>query len=238
MALPNYRLSSRSASSVHVHNSASASVPEPELELTLPAVPVQIVHPVHAKDLLTALEYLIKGFLAGGAEEKLHFSRLFLVGHSCSAHMLASIFLASPNTFALAPSPALLLATQAIILSEGIYNLDLLCRTFPTYRSWFVESAFGPPSESDTDGYAKVNVSKYTGRTGSDHIKWLIIHSCGDSLVDREQSEEFYVHLSDEVVGTENTVESDWSTITVEHNEMLKTGAYSQLVGDFICGRR
>lgn len=146
--------------------------------------------------------------------------------------MIASVFLKSPFT-ELEPSPDLLRAVQAIVLSEGIYDLDLLCQSFPTYRSWFVEPAFGPPSAGD--GYGRFSVIRYPLREDFKHARWMLVQSLGDTLIDEKQTDAFYNHLRSlfDAFGDGEKVKKDISTITTEHNEMLKTSAYSDFVGDY-----
>lgn len=186
-----------------------------------------VVHPEHASDMLTALEFLVRT-----PPKALDFTRIFLIGHSCSAHMLASTFLSSPFE-ELTPSQELLRAVQAIALSEGIYNLDLLCESFPTYRSWFVEAAFGPPS--DTDGYGRFSVAEYPIREGFSHAQWLLVHSRGDTLIDQKQADTFFSHLqaSFSAEGMGDLVRKNVTSISMEHNDMLKTDAYSDFMGNY-----
>ncbi|KIM49217.1 hypothetical protein M413DRAFT_60460, partial [Hebeloma cylindrosporum] len=140
------------------------------------------------------------------------------------AHMLSSIFLDSDSvTPSLSPQPALLSAVRAIIMSEGIYDLDALLLRFPTYRDWFIEPAFGP-----SQSYASFSVLKYPLRNHS--ISWLILHSRGDSLVDLPQSTSMHTHLSE--------LDPDRSFINThdlvgEHNDILRSPVYVDLVKDF-----
>lgn len=244
-----------------------------------------VQHPQHAHDILRALTFLI-GVPLPGTDTDANISagvdelpergtvydptRLFLVGHSCGAHIISSIFLhplapSSSTTLSgfthsstiLTPPPSLLTATRAIALSEGLYDIDALIRSFPTYQSWFVEQAFGHPPpypsvspvhyglyhDASANNDAKANSDYGPGQ------RWLIIHSPADTLVDLYQSEVFFDHLMslyrdrdrDQKRGLEDKdnesvkyVDKDWSTLTTEHNQMLKTEQYSDLVGDWL----
>ena len=146
--------------------------------------------------------------------------------------MLASTFLESPFQ-ELTPSPELLRAVQAVALSEGIYDLDLLCESFPTYRTWFVEAAFGPPASAG--GYGRFSVASYPRRDGIKHARWLLVQSPGDTLIDQKQTNAFYTHLRGlyEGDGPVDSVQKDVTSITMEHNDMLKTDAYSDFMGNY-----
>lgn len=162
-------------------------------------------------------------------------TRIYLMGHSCSAHMLTSIFLdSSPVSPTLTPSLPLQAAVQAIIMSEGIYDLDLLLSTFPSYREWFVENAFG-----QRESYADFSTTKFRLRNSATHIRWLVIHSKGDSLVDAPQSEAIYTHLCEmhEAVGiSANSVSQNTHDLKEEHNQILRGDDFVKIVGEFILG--
>ena len=134
-------------------------------------------------------------------------------------------------------------------MSEGIYDLDLLLRSFPSYKAWFVADAFG-----DLESYDAFNTLKGTIRPGAEHIRWLIIHSSGDTLVDQTQSDSIYVHLleesgqqgssspsSSEPTKTDTTlnininikVHKDYS-LNAEHNQILREEGYPEIVSRFV----
>ncbi|KIJ68989.1 hypothetical protein HYDPIDRAFT_79980 [Hydnomerulius pinastri MD-312] len=208
VALPNYRLTPRE--------------PTPDNSLH---------HPEHAKDILQFLEFL-RSWHEGNSESKGSLpyqpNRLFLVGHSCGAHILCSIFL-QMESGEINPCDALVQSTAAIIMSEGLYDMDLLLSNFPTYRTWFIESVFGKNRTYEDVSAIKANMDP----RGS-HIRWLIIHSKGDTLVDEGQSSAMYNYL------VENSG-SQWVTKTFdalvdEHNDMLKGDQYVEILGKYIEG--
>ena len=214
VALPNYRLSSQS-NTVH--------------------------HPTHAGDVLAALEFLIsprdpissRQSSSAGLNLTLdpqappyRTDEIYMIGHSCGAHILTSILLdSSKPTPSLTPSHKLLDAVSGVFLSEGIYDIDLLLQSFPAYREQFINLAFGIK-----DNYAEDSTTRYPRRPSSGHPVWMIIHSDNDSLVDLAQPQSFYDHLTSLGFASEH----DWKRITTEHNAMLKTVEYSDFVGDFI----
>ncbi|GBE82015.1 Kynurenine formamidase [Sparassis crispa] len=210
----------------------------PNYRLTTPITP--LFHPSHAADLRRFLDFLLTWPGPGPAARAPPYdpARLYLLAHSCSAHMLSSILLAPPPRSSaaypvLAPSPALLAATRAVVLSEGLYDIDLLLHTFPAYKDSFIKKTF-----TDRDSYAPFNTATYALRPGAAHIRWLILHSPNDSLVDRAQSEAIYAHLHDlyQVQGQDpaRAVQRNWDDLQEEHNELLAGEVYPAIVANFI----
>lgn len=212
----------------------------PNYRLTTPQTPVQ--HPIHASDILRFLSFLTTWSGPTAAERPP--SRIYLLGHSCSAHMLTSILLSSPFP-ELSPSKDVLQAVRGVVLSEGIYDIDVLLRTFPNYREWFITNTFG-----DLATYPDVNVASYPPRAGGEHIRWFVLHSSGDVLVDQLQSKIMFAHLSsiaidgvtEAPVASRDALESlprvskNFDELHEGHNELLKGKIYPRLVADFTAG--
>jgi acetyl esterase/lipase len=178
------------------------------------------VHPAHAQDLLQFLNFILSH-----PSPVFDPSNLTLIGHSCSAHMLASIFLdSSAITPSLSPSPELLHSVKAIIMSEGIYDLDILMASFPNYREWFIQRAFGI-----TESYSQFSVLTYPSRPLS-AISWLLLHSKGDTLVDQIQTDAMYDHLSQ--LYPQN-VSRNVDGLVEEHNDILRGDRYVELISQF-----
>lgn len=201
----------------------------PNYRLTTPTTPIQ--HPSHTEDTLAFLNFVLvwKGPSSDG-QPVYDRGKLFLLGHSCSAHMLCSIYLAPRDPGAnatLVPSSELLAATRGFVLTEGIYDLDLLLRSFPTYKEWFIANAFG-----DRESYGEFDVSSYDLRKGGEHLLWLLLHSRDDTLVDVAQGESMYGHLVGKFGAA--SVKKDWETLRGDHNPLLKTDAYYEAVTRFI----
>lgn len=202
----------------------------PNYRLTVPET--QLKHPRHAEDLLAFLEFITAwdGPSALG-HRPYDPSRLYLVGHSCTAHMIASVLLVpppdSPISFpSLSPSETLLVSIRGVIVTEGLYDIDLLLQSFPAYKEWFIANTFG-----DHSSYAAINVSRYDLRQGAEHIRWLVLHSTRDPLVDVLQSETMIQHLqSFNKVG----VESCLQLTSEDHNGVLLEDKYHELVSSFI----
>ncbi|KIM80742.1 hypothetical protein PILCRDRAFT_72605 [Piloderma croceum F 1598] len=197
-------------------------------------------HPAHAEDLLLFLEFVITWKGPGGLATKPYdFQRIYLIGHSCSAHMLTSIFLDSSSiTPTLTPSPSLLRAVQGIAMSEGIYDLELLLKHFPSYQEWFVAPVFG-----DEKPLSCFSTTTYALRDLSTHIRWLIIHSTGDRLINLPQSNTIFNHLSEsygQLAG--RFVSKNFDKLTGGHNDILTKDIYieiyTDIVWDFVSLRR
>lgn len=185
-------------------------------------------HPLHAQDILNFLEFLLTWDSPSGFSFSFDSTQLFLMGHSCGAHMLSSIFLdSSAATPSLTPTQTLLDAVKGIIVSEGIYDLDLLTTRFPNYLEWFIAPAFGKLMS-----YAHLAVTSYPLR--SPNINWLVVHSQGDSMVDSPQSERMLGHLKSEYGSSaEERVFYD-TTLTQGHDDILVTEEFVKIVAQFI----
>lgn len=145
--------------------------------------------------------------------------------------MLASIVLDSA-TPSLTPTAQLLKSIRGVIMSEGIYDLDILLQSFPDYRQMFVANAF-----EDRGSYGQFSVAKMKERDGRGLIRWLVIHSTKDTLVDLVQSQVMFDHLSlfvDKGIAVRSKVSKNWEELDGDHNEILAEGKYARIVGDFI----
>ncbi|KAF9005564.1 Alpha/Beta hydrolase protein [Cyathus striatus] len=202
----------------------------PNYRLSLPALNEhQIRHPTHAEDILQFLNFLVSWKKPGAQHPSYDPHRIFLMGHSCSAHMLCSVFLnSSPTTPTLVPPPETLRAVKGIVMSEGIYNIDLLLARFPPYRQWFIEPAFGEKAS-----FAPFSVTSY--QTWNHDIHWLIVHSTGDTLVDVAQSLVIQDHLHKQYGNRDQyRIACNIDQLDQEHDEILKTDRFVFIVGDFI----
>ncbi|KAL4254067.1 AB hydrolase superfamily protein [Abortiporus biennis] len=207
----------------------SLPVAVPNYRLTKPTSPIQ--HPEHSKDLLTFLHFILTWHYPSDVEpgsRAFDPNRLYLIGHSCSAHMLTSILLQPPiDDDILKPSQKLLHSTKAVILSEGIYDIDLLLHSFPSYKDWFIANTFG-----DRTSYKSFSTNKYDLRLGGEHIHWLVLHSSGDTLVDVLQSKVIYDHLRGSFGGSGKVGFDD--SLTKDHNDIFKDEHYLELVSAFL----
>jgi acetyl esterase/lipase len=205
VAVPNYRL--------------TPATPTPESHFR---------HPKHAEDLLEFLEFLMTWAGPEDVGPAFDSQTLFLLGHSCSAHMLASIFLDSSATSpTLTPSPSLLASVKGIAVSEGIYNIDSLLLRFPTYREQFIENTFGKH-----ESYAQFDVSRYPLRSLGTF--WLVLHSKEDTLVDEPQSEGMYRHLYDLYGEDKECISFNADALKGEHSAIFNGDEYLIVIGEFV----
>lgn len=183
-------------------------------------------HPGHANDVLSALEFLRSAPRELG--ECCDFSKMYLIGHSAGAHMLASIFLrppvGTPDLFSL--SEDLVKRVKGIILAEGIYDVDLLLRVHPTYRD-FVEGAFGVK-----DTYKAVSPSNSECRTSARHVHWLVVQSPGDTLIKDDQALAMASQL--EACCPSGQVHLDFGSVKGDHDELLVTEEFYKVICDFV----
>jgi len=145
--------------------------------------------------------------------------------------MLACILLDSAEP-ALVPSAALLRAVRGVVFSEGIYDINTLLKSFPTYRDWFIREAFG-----SLPTYNRYSTTRMALRDGTKHICWMILHSKGDTLVDILQSQAIYNHLQSHYDGGlqgGGQIAKSWDDLEDDHNAILQSGKYIQIVGEFI----
>ena len=145
--------------------------------------------------------------------------------------MLACILLDSVEP-TLVPSAALLRAVRAVVFSEGVYDIDTLLKSFPTYRDWFIQETFG-----SLPTYDRYSTTRMALRDGAKHIRWMILHSKGDTLVDIVQSQAIYDHLQslyDGGLQGSGQIAKNWDDLEDDHNAILHSGKYIQIVGDFI----
>ena len=211
--------------------STSSPVIVPNYRLTAPDNKLQ--HPAHAQDVLELLTFLLSWSGPHGGQSLPCYdpNRMFLIGHSCSAHMLASILLDSSEP-ALVPPVELLRAVRGVVFSEGIYDIDALLQAFPTYRDWFIRDTFG-----DLPTYDRYSATKMSLREGATHISWIIVHSSGDTLVNAFQSQEMYHHMQSLHQGgvrEAGQVSRNWDDLKGDHSAVLLSSKFIQIVRDFI----
>ncbi|KAF8610134.1 alpha/beta-hydrolase [Ceratobasidium sp. AG-I] len=188
-----------------------------------------IHHPAHALDALEALRFIQEHGSTQLGIPQSTLSNLYLVGHSCGAHIITSIVLDAESESHKIDTPSSLLADiKGIFISEGIYEIDLLLKKFPSYSD-FIQGAFG-----EHDSYKDFSPAYYKLR-GESPIYWLVVHSKGDTLVDEEQAESLWDHLWELYDRKAHQyVEADWERLKLEHDEILQDGEFAAMVSQFI----
>jgi len=191
---------------------------------------------MHAEDLCAFFHFVIDS----AKESRVPYDpeRIIVIGHSCSAHIIACILLDSSDP-RIVPSPRLLDAVKAVVLTEGIYDLDKLLETFPAYQEWFIEPAFGPPGEG---GYRRFSAVEFPPRqrdgeseAAPPKTRWLLLHSKGDTLVDTPQTTAMYAHLK-HLYPQNGVVELNTDDLEDEHDALLATDGYVEIVKKFVEG--
>ncbi|KAF9532265.1 Alpha/Beta hydrolase protein [Crepidotus variabilis] len=184
----------------------------------------QFRHPMHAQDLLSFLIFVQSWTAPPCGYDN---SKIVLVGHSCSAHMICSILLDSKEP-SLEPTLALLRSIKAVIASEGIYDLDKIVANYGEYLDWFIKPTFGPPNSTYYD--LNLSANQWPIRREARGIQWLLIHSDGDNLVHKSQSKQMEAHLESARV----RVELDTQSCREEHDEVLHSESYVKVVTELV----
>ncbi|EJU05559.1 alpha/beta-hydrolase [Dacryopinax primogenitus] len=205
-----------------------------------PGEMVEVRHPMHALDVLLAIEFLYDWAGEGEGKPELQKSfdreKLYFIGHSCGAHILTTLFL-YPPALSLPPTPShILRSTHALLLAEGIYSLPLLLETFPSYIEFIAPPFGGSSSGSSSPGskYDIFSANHYDLRPGGEHMHWWVVHSEGDELVDFEQPEVMFDSLEILLEGEEGEVHQDWDTLKGDHYKTLDEPRFSEIVGEML----
>ena len=199
-----------------------------------PAPTNQIYHPSHANDILLFLTRMLVWDGPPGTDIQEALKEIYLIGHSCSAHMIASIILDSTSITPSLNTPARLLdAIKGVVMSEGIFDPDQLVSCFPQYRERFVANAFGGIAK-----FSEFSVLNYSSREHMDSTRWLIVHSEGDSLIDVGQSQAMYEHISrlylKQNLPVDKHVYINTDGLRAEHDDIFKEDKYIEMVSSFI----
>lgn len=195
-------------------------------------------HPEHAQDIVMALTAIKESSKLNNTKQS---RKLYLIGHSCGAHMLSTIMLDPPSIEGIPSNPTLpediYDTVEAVIICEGIYDIDLLLATFPDYQD-FIDGAFLMDGETSNKSLSRFSVNHYIVRPEA-KARWLVVHSPGDRLVDMPQAEAIYSQLQSEYqrIGSKSVqelVKSDFTTLKGDHDDLLKTSEFAKLVYSII----
>ncbi|KAJ3225708.1 Kynurenine formamidase [Chytriomyces hyalinus] len=223
-----------------------------------------IKHPAHTHDVGAAIAWLMASILfdsqptATGNETKdkaadvlkeWNPERVFVLGHSCGAHTGSLLFMDSEYIHA--PLKTLLKDTshhdiepsawvpriKGYIGAEGIYDIPLLVKNFPTYKDWFIVDAFG---EDEADAWALGSPTRLKAILHSmppaDHF---IIQSVGDELVDVAQAKSWLDTLTNikKAGGSaldKWTLDYNVDQLSSNHDDVLKDPAFFELVAKWM----
>jgi acetyl esterase/lipase len=145
---------------------------------------LQIKHPGHTQDCGLALCWLVEN----ASKYYYDTARIYIVGHSAGAFM-GSLLVLSPQTYL--PSQRPEFTIRAVIGIEGIFDLNLMLKDFPTYLQWVVAPAFVGGSEEFDAASPTVIVQTSKWNDSAKFPRFMIIHSEKDELVNVPQSSTF-----------------------------------------------
>jgi acetyl esterase/lipase len=170
-----------------------------------------IQHPTHTFDVSEGLKFLFC------ETKKLNLpDKAVLIGHSCGAHISGLILFQSGWIDENVKNWII-----GYIGIQGIYSLDALLKSHPTYDSWFLSYAFPDKNWDQLDLYN--NLSYFS-------VKALVIYSLEDELVNFNHSEMFYQALLG--VGIDSEICKD---ISDSHDGILKNDLLFEKIHRFLC---
>lgn len=117
---------------------------------------------------------------------------------------------------------------NGVIGLEGIYDIKLMCDTWPTYAEWFVNDAF----TTDVSVWNQGSPRFYNPKKSNSEEKipqYLLLHSCNDELLDVGQTTDYKTHLE----GITN-VKLDTQSLKGSHDGVLKEELFYRLAKQFI----
>lgn len=211
VAIPNYRLTSGDLALVNDES---------------------VKHPTHAQDIVLALSAIKSSEELNTIADT---NNIYLVGHSCGCHLVATVMLDPPTGEGVPFSTPLPSDVQesikGIALVAGLYDLDTLADSRDGYRDWI---AAAMPKTSD-GSFTQFSVDRYTVRNGS-AIPWLIVHSAGDTAVDEIQADRMVQHLQAEYerLGYDKSLIRKDNTDLGDHIPLLNNAAFAKLAATII----
>jgi len=103
---------------------------------------------------------------------------------------------------------------------------------FPNYQD-FIEDAFGERVVQPASSLTKFSVTLFKVPEDS-MIRWFVVHSTGDTLVDVNQAEAMISHLEASHKTPTTHVFQDISTLNADHDAVLQTKEFASLVAEFV----
>ncbi|KAI9227550.1 MAG: Alpha/Beta hydrolase protein [Piptocephalis tieghemiana] len=185
-----------------------------EVAVVIPAYQLSLApewpqHPAHLDDLTKALDYISTHDILSDSPTQLH-----LMGHSCGATLAAQLVLSNriPQS-----SP---LQLRSVVGIEGIYDIPMLVRDFPSYAEHFINNAFG----HDMAGWADASpthlaLSSSSSFSSLSPLTWVLIHSMEDELLNLAQTTAFASAISQAFPS--HTLIVDSTSLTGEHDPCL-----------------
>lgn len=117
---------------------------------------------------------------------------------------------------------------KGVIGIEGIYDINFMCDTWPTYAEWFVNDQFSTDISVWKLGSP---ISHNPKESNPDQVipPYLLFHSANDELLDVEQTNRYKRHLEN-ITSVKLYLES----LKGNHDGVLKEDAFYDIVSDFI----
>ncbi|KAF9950141.1 Kynurenine formamidase [Mortierella alpina] len=198
------------------------------------STPSRAQHPKHVQDVARALGYLHVHAKDHGGYNPDH---VYLVGHSAGGQMTGllalrpDLYLEPVEAELGLPKNSLHKAIRGIIGVEGIYNVDKLLKTWPSYRD-FVVQGFGEERAALVHGSPDGQPVPFS--TTFELPWYAVIHSNQDELVDPAQAKEYHMYLQS-VAGISKqgrvAIEfGDWGS----HDDMLQTAQFTKTITHYI----
>ncbi|KAF9567481.1 Kynurenine formamidase [Mortierella alpina] len=196
-------------------------------------------HPKHVQDVARALGYLYHHHQAKKTHGGYNPDQMYLVGHSAGGQITGLLAL-RPDLY-LEPVEAELglrkgslhKAIRGVIGVEGIYNVDKLLKTWPSYCD-FVIQGFGQDPLALIQGSPDGQPALASGTDFFELSRYAVIHSNQDELVDPAQAKDYHTYLQS-VAGTLKrdrvVIEfGDWGS----HDDMLQTAQFTKTITKYI----
>ncbi|CAO3567695.1 unnamed protein product [Mortierella alpina] len=191
-------------------------------------------HPKHVQDVARALGYLYAQAKKHGGYNPDH---MYLVGHSAGGQITGllalrpDLYLEPVEVELGLPEGSLHKAIRGVVGVEGIYNVDKLLKTWPSYRD-FVIQGFGLDPAALIQG--SPDGQPWPANANDALPRYAVIHSNQDELVDPAQANDYHAYLQS-IAGT---LQRDWVAIEFgdwgSHDDMLQTTQFTKTITKYI----
>ncbi|EFA85208.1 hypothetical protein PPL_02208 [Heterostelium album PN500] len=148
-----------------------------------------IRYPVHNNDFAESLRWLVDN----RDDYRYDVNNITLIGHSCGGHMIACLSM-QPNQYAsLAEIQGQYKITRCIGI-QGIYDMQQLNTDFPDYKE-NISFVFNNDDVEQWESPQRFTPIDDNNKNSVSAIKWLLVHSPADKLVNSVQTKNFEQRL-------------------------------------------
>lgn len=208
-----------------------------------------VLHPAHTNDVAAAIEWLVAA--SGTHASGFHTRDLFLVGHSCGAHMAGLLSLCESGAASLLDPTLLSASSRALVRGcvgiEGIFDCTRFADDFPAWSQGIVD-AFGPvrerwespqdylPRPTDETDSSPSRHRVQAALANSTHalratVPWLVIHSPDDPWVNMPQASRFHSSLLARAASAIESTASTSSSSSLQPSQLLLvSGAHFEVM--------